>query len=505
MLRVEDRQFLNLVRQVVFANPFSAERVEAECRITGLSRSDSESRRLDAMIGLVNTLGARLQSEGFDNIRKVRAEDRPLLEYLILFDVFHENTHHFDRLIQDQLAAGDRSVPVPFARKIIQSLVKRGFSRPDAIRYLGLFYQMRRAYYFIHHTLVGRSRCMKQLRRSLWNNIFTHDIRLYVDHLWNRMEDFSTMLLGETGTGKGTAAAAIGRSGYIPFLEKESRFRDSFMRIFISLNLSQYPESLIESELFGHRKGSFTGAVDSHEGIFSRCSPHGAIFLDEIGEISPQVQIKLLQVLQERVYSPVGSHEKRRFNGRVIAATNQSLDALRLSGRFRDDFFYRLCSDVIIVPPLRQRIIEDITELDDLLQHTLARILGKASPRLVRQVLAVMRKQLPEDYSWPGNVRELEQCVRRILLKNTYEGDSRILSTHLIDELTRGVRTYSLDANQLVSGYCRLLYNQFGTYQEVARRTGLDRRTAKKYIENWDADLQSAPEETDPDPFKTSV
>src|SRR5678815_4546992 len=197
---------------------------------------------------------------------------------------------------------------------------------------------------------------MKELRRQLWQNVFTHDMRRYERHLWNRMEDFSTMLLGETGTGKGAAAAAIGRSGFIPFDEKHRCFAESFTRSFISLNLSQFPETLIESELFGHCKGAFTGAVEAHEGVFTRCSPHGAIFLDEIGDVSVPIQIKLLQVLQERTFCPVGSHEPLRFRGRVIAATNRSLDSLRKRDLFRQDFFYRLCSDMIEVPPLRLRL-----------------------------------------------------------------------------------------------------------------------------------------------------
>src|SRR5262249_44682392 len=147
--------------------------------------------------------------------------------------------------------------------------------------------------------------------------------------------------------GKGTAAAAIGRSGWIPFDERSGRFAESFTKAFVFINLSQYPEALLESELFGHRKGAFTGAVESHEGLFARCSPHGAIFRDEIGELPATVQIKLLQVLQERVFSPVGSHEKHRFRGRVVAATNRAIHDLRQKGAFRDDFFYRLCSDII--------------------------------------------------------------------------------------------------------------------------------------------------------------
>ena len=115
---------------------------------------------------------------------------------------------------------------------------------------------------------------------------FTRDILFYQQHLTGRMEDFSTLILGDTGTGKGTAASAIGRSGFIPFNEKTGTFSESFTKAFVSINLSQFPEGIIESELFGHRKGAFTGAVEAHEGMFDTCSPHGSIFLDEIGDIS---------------------------------------------------------------------------------------------------------------------------------------------------------------------------------------------------------------------------
>jgi len=313
--------------------------------------------------------------------------------------------------------------------------------------------------------------------------VFTHDIRLYERHLWNRMEDFSTMLLGDTGTGKGTAAAAIGRSGFIPFDEKRGVFAESFTSSFTALNLSQFPETLIESELFGHRKGAFTGAVEAHEGIFARCSPHGAIFLDEIGDASVPVQIKLLQVLQERTFTPVGSHEKLRFHGRVIAATNKPLDKLRQAGQFRDDFFYRLCSDVITVPTLQQRIAEELVELDDLIALIVQRITGEASPEMVATVRDVVDSSLGKNYAWPGNVRELEQAVRRILLTKDYRGDHRNVAPDLCGRLQAGLAEGSLDADALLAGYCGLLYDRHGTFEEVARRTNLDRRTVKAYIE----------------------
>ena len=180
---------------------------------------------------------------------------------------------------------------------------------------------------------------MQKLRLSLWNNVFSYDIRTYDQFLVNRMEDFYTLLLGATGAGKGSAAAAIGRSGHIPFDLKKGRFTKSFNDIFVSMNLSQFSESLIESELFGHCKGAFTGAVENHQGLFERCTAHGSLFLDEIGDLAVPIQIKLLQVLQERVFNPVGSHSQKRFAGRVIAATNRSLNDLRKQGTSAMIFF----------------------------------------------------------------------------------------------------------------------------------------------------------------------
>lgn len=487
-LRAGDREFFTRVRAATFANPFSDERVAIDLSITGQAPHTPHDQRVDTLIRVVHDRIRRLTADGIATLQPFSGDDRRLMEIVFLFDFFHQFLVPFDDFIPRQMAAGETPIPVPFAGEALRVLKKRGFSSGQARRYFELCYQLRRAYFFIYHGLVGRSSCMKRLRRDLWDNVFTCDIGLYDAHLWNRMEDFSTLILGDTGTGKGTAAAAIGRSGFIPFDEKKGAFTESFVRSFLPINLSQFSESLIESELFGHKKGAFTGAVEDHKGIFDRCSPHGAIFLDEIGEVGIPLQIKLLQVIQERAFSPVGSHASRRFQGRVIAATNQPLDRLRRSGRFRDDFFYRLCSDVIGVPPLSRRIREDEGELDDLLAHTVARILGKPSDDLTAMVREVIDRRLGRDYPWPGNVRELEQCVRRVLLKGVYEGDTGSSARDLLSRLSEAMASEALDAGDLVSGYCRLLYQRHGTYEAVARRTNLDRRTVKKYIARREPD-----------------
>lgn len=478
-----DRGFFKLVRQAVLANPFSDVREGLDLAIAGCRDKAYGPEVVSQAVQAVQRRVDALERARRADIRLYKGQDRSLMESTFLHDAFHRFIPQFDRLIADQLAAGDKNLKVAFAPQVLALLDKRGFSSETAQRYFELCFQLRRAFFFIQKNLVGCSPCMRKLRERLWNNVFTHNLDWYEHYLWNRMEDFSTLILGPTGAGKGTAAVAIGRSGYIPFDAQAGRFVESFTHSFTALNLSQYSPTLIESELFGHRKGAFTGAVEDYKGSFDRCSPHGAVFLDEIGEVAPAVQIKLLKILQERTFTPVGSHQEHRFSGRVIAATNRSLEEIRGGAILRKDFFYRLCSDVIVVPSLAQRIREDPRELEDLLAHTVARILGKPSPELTAELSRSISREPGRDYAWPGNVRELEQCVRRLLLNQSYSAEPP-QTADLADWLAQGLKAGRLDMQSLVSGYCCALYERFGTYEAVARRTKVDRRTVKRHIED---------------------
>ena len=472
-LTAADRDFLAALAEVIFGNPFTTRRAQLIGRLAPGVPLGNLTEHREALARVVE---GRLR--GFAG-RRFAGEERRLVEPALLYVSYHRYVPQFDALIERQ-AQGGAPLPVPFADEAIAGLVDEGFAEAHAARYFALFFQLRRAFYFIHRALPGECESMRALREALWNNVFTHDMRAYEAALWDRMEDFSTLLLGETGTGKGQAAAAIGRSAFIPYLPAERRFAANFAETFIAINLSQFPETLIESELFGHRKGAFTGAIDHHQGVFERCSAHGALFLDEIGEVTIPVQIKLLHVLQERVFTPLGGRERKRFSGRVVAATNRPLGALRAEGRFRDDFYYRLCSDVIEMPTLRQRLAESGAELGVLVRELVARVAGGADARLEAEVL----QALPRGHAWPGNVRELEQAVRRILLTGRYAPELGALAASEEERLAAAVRAGALTADELLARYSALLYRRLGTYAEVAKRTALDPRTSRKYIES---------------------
>lgn len=469
------------VRDAAFVNPFSEQRTLHEQRINealGVEpASGSAEEKFKPLLAWVDRL-----PEGKRTLGSFTGEDRILLRALFLFEVYHRFYTPFDRLIEDQMATPARSLRVPFADEVLQQLEARGFTREEATRFLGMFFQLRRAFSFIVHRLRGASPCMKEFRRRLWNSVFTSDTHRYEQFLWNRMEDFSTLLLGETGTGKGAAAAAIGRSGFIPYDPAKGAFAANFNQCFLAINMAQFPETLLEAELFGYRKGAFTGAIEAHQGVFARCSEHGAIFLDEIGDVAPHVQVKLLTVLQERLFSPVGSRESLRFAGRVIAATNKSLGELRARKMFRDDFFYRISSDVIEVPSLRQRLAESDQEMRLLLETILEKLTGAVTPELLEKVNGQLANSPGPGYAWPGNVRELEQAVRRILVTGHYVSDASP-STQTAPGVAEQMENLSLTADELLGVYCRLACERLGSRAEVARRLGLDTRTVLRYLQ----------------------
>ena len=477
-LNAADRELFARVTAAAFANPFGAERAELDAEIAGTSDASDWRER---MLGRVEARLRGLSAHGSFDVRAFGAEERELCEHTLLFATFHRFLSELDRLIAEHEQHGDTPMRVDFAQEFLRALTAHGIDAERARRMLELFYQMRRAYHFIAVGLVGQSGAMRKLRESLWDAVFTRDIRRYERYLWNRMEDFSTLLLGETGTGKGAAAAAIGRSGFIPFDATKHAFAYGFHESFVAIHLNEFPEALFESEIFGHKKGAFTGAVEHHQGALARCRPYGTVFFDEIGEATLPVQVKLLRVLQERLYSPVGSRERLRFHGRILAATHQPIDELRREHKLRDDFFYRLCSNSIELPPLRVRLREAPSELTDLVAHLCARMTGAPSAELSEEVSAAITRDLGPDYAFPGNVRELEQCVRRVLVTGRCEPDRAAPAP--AEGLAREVEAGSLSADALVQRYCALLYARRPNYVEVARITGLDRRTVKKHVE----------------------
>jgi len=281
----------------------------------------------------------------------------------------------------------------------------------------------------------------------------------------------TVLIRGESGTGKELVALAVheasGRAG----------------GPFVQVNCSALSENLLESELFGHVKGAYTGAVGDRIGRFQEAAG-GTIFLDEIGDVSPVVQVKLLRVLQERVIEKVGDNQSIPVDVRVVSATNRDLETLMATGRIREDFFYRIKVVSLSIPPLRDRR-EDIPLL---VTHLLEKIARREGHPVPPPVSGEALRQLM-NHDWPGNVRELENALEHAMVLSRGEA---IRSDHLPPEVLRsdaradrGLGDVPRHSDQEKNRLAEALRNAGWNRSKAARRLGIDRTTLWRKIKEY--------------------
>jgi two-component system response regulator AtoC len=267
--------------------------------------------------------------------------------------------------------------------------------------------------------------------------------------LINRLSQVDTTVLirGENGTGKELVARAI----HFNSPRKHGEF--------VAINCGAIPENLMESELFGHEKGAFTGAVERKIGKFQLANK-GTIFLDEIAELKPDMQVKLLRVLQEKRFTPVGSNREVATNARVIAATNRNLEKMIEEYSFREDLFYRLNVMPIFLPPLRERL----DDLENLISHFVRRFNRKMNRHI--QGFSQSALDILRQYRWPGNIRELENIIERsFIIENT----PQILPASLPDALRAAAKS-------------EVEFDLPGSYQGPLDFDSFKERTEKEFI-----------------------
>ncbi len=278
--------------------------------------------------------------------------------------------------------------------------------------------------------------------------------------------DTPVLLLGESGSGKELMAR---------YIHDHSKRHD---KPFIAVNCGAIPPELLESEFFGHEAGSFTGATQSRVGIFELAS-QGTVFLDEVGEMPPHLQVKLLRVLQEHEIRKVGGSKTIKVNPRIIAATNRSMQDAIATGVMREDFYYRIAVVTLALPPLRDRK-EDIPRLIDGLVHHYAAIAGKEVPRIDS-----LAQEILETYAWPGNVRELENVLERAVLltegviKPEHLGIQICLNISALEEATRTLSEVTSAAVRQAEGeaIARALSLTDGNKSKAAELLGVSYKT----------------------------
>ena len=271
-----------------------------------------------------------------------------------------------------------------------------------------------------HSEIVKREEKILDLNKELGNKFSYHNMigkSKPIQEIYNLLDkisksDSSVFIQGANGTGKELVAKAI---------HYNSSRKDN---TFLAINCSAFNDNLLDSELFGHVKGSFTGAIKDKKGVFET-THGGTLFLDEIGDTSLSMQVKLLRVLQEGTFLPVGANTPRKTDVRIVAATNKDIQKMMMKEEFREDLFYRVNVINVKLPSLRERS-EDINLLIDY-------FLKKQCDELGRPLKTIAKKCLEKmfDYSWPGNIRELENEIERLVVLS---GDEKIIHAHLLNQ-----------------------------------------------------------------------
>ena len=485
---------LDAIGKLGFTNPFGAERPRLEAVIVGAdaARSAPWSRSLDWPIGDPTVAAIAEEADkqmsaaqaALERGEKPSARDVELIQGLALYVLYYRYDAAFFALITANGHAERVAFFEAFERDFAELFARvepPPWAREPA-RVFALFFQTRRAFHFVFHQILGTSHAVSSLRETVWESLFTHDPWRYLAHLQGRMHESSTLILGPTGTGKELVASAIGLSAFIPFDAARRQFTRNFRTAFHPLHLAAMSQQLIESELFGHKKGAFTGAVADRMGHLEGRSACDTIFLDEIGELDPAVQVKLLRVLQSREFHRLGDSEPRAFGGKVVAATHRDLSAALTEGRFREDLYYRLCSDVVRTPPLRDQIQGDTSELGHLVSVLIQRNLGLADRATLDEIMSGIERSVGSDYAWPGNIRELDQCVRNLLIHGRYLPPRRHAAADGLEPLFQQMRTAQVDLDQVISSYSRWVYEREGSYARAGQTLGVDRRTVAKHV-----------------------
>lgn len=494
-----EREFAEAVARINATNPFLAERVACEREALGAEFlvAGAEWNKLPPAesehpnhVRLTQRAGAVLEQvrERWPRAGRVTKAEASVYEELAGFWLYQTYALRFDAVIRAALAGrgGEGGARVDFypafKADVERCLALPGLALLETQPTAHLFacaFQIRRAFHHIFRSLTGGSAPMARLRAAIWQSVFTHDLKRYRRVLHARMGDFATLVTGPSGTGKELVARAIALSRYLPFDPRRGGFTDDFSTAaFFPLNLSALSPTLIESELFGHRRGAFTGALADRVGWMETCPAAGSVFLDEIGDVETGIQVKLLRVLQSRTFQRLGDTETRTFQGKIIAATNRDLAAEIRAGRFREDFYYRLCSDLIHTPSLREQLDDSPGELPVLVGFVAGRLLGDEEGGVfAREAVAWIEETLGESYAWPGNFRELEQCMRNLLVRGSYRPTA--LTAGAVEDWNTLLGAGKLTAEEVLRRYTRHVHGQAGTVEETARRLDLDRRTVK--------------------------
>jgi DNA-binding NtrC family response regulator len=508
------RQMLARIAQLALMNPFDPRRLALARavvpyglrpeRLPGDELLDAQYRLLDVVSRVADRIGDPAVAS---------PEDLAMYRAAAIYALWDEHRDGIQALVRAD------GVEVPFWDKFVATygrlrLDQADLGVPAPGHLLALMVQWWRNVAIISKSLPGNAPCVVALRVAVFRANMGPDLCTYAAGLYRCMDEIPVLITGETGTGKERVATCIGQGGYIPFDEQKRCFVMPYRTAMHVKNLSTVPHDLLASELFGQKRGSFTGATADRVGLFAIVVAYGSLFLDEIGEIPEWVQVMLLRPLENREIVAVGDTQPREILGRAIFATHQDLEAKCAAGEFRADLLERMNGVRIHLPPLRNILAESPEELWRYVKGFLTdRKITDAARRDVwtQQIVTYIRKEMA-GHGWTRNLRELRHLTERFLLSEGTMPKPKVVPAPLGPVMqaasaeeeesvaSRAPMTVAmpssgffgprakrgeLQAEDLLRAYVTEVYvlNDMNL-AETARITGLDWRTVRKLIDH---------------------
>ncbi|MDD9942943.1 MAG: sigma 54-interacting transcriptional regulator [Myxococcales bacterium] len=496
----EARQVAQAIAALCFENPYVASYVDLQRLALGQSyREPSPGDGTSATAANAAGLAERAE-QLLETARSHLADgatgdpaDLQLYEGLVRYHLFGRLSELLEVLAQATAVGGLTRRRVSSYRLFEQEaerllrLPGQAFSLATELPHLfAMMFQQRRARYLLDAEIVGHARVVSELRANLWASLFTHDLRRYGESLFDHMDSLPTLLGGPDCALRSRAARVLALGRYIPFDAQELRFTHEPGAAYRALDPTALASASLEGALFGG-----DGIAGEPGGLLGAVGERGAAFVDSLHALSRPCQIRLLGALDEhpRLGSPLGAESDgapSSFAGKLIAGTSCDLLVEMREGRFAEALYYAVSADTVEVPSLALQLRQRPEDLRLHLGWMLDRLVpGSERARALAEVESLVERELGQRYPWPGNLFELRRCVRSVLVRGTYRPPRPAPRVHagIVGTLSRRFADGDFNADGLLDAYCTLMYRQTGSYQEAARRLGLDRRTVKSRVD----------------------
>ncbi|AQQ09597.1 Transcriptional regulatory protein ZraR [Sedimentisphaera cyanobacteriorum] len=459
-LTKNELSFISSAFDSVFANPFAAEKRNPACP-EGFSPDQLNER----LLGIIK----RLEESGLELIQDFPAQEKGIAEKLFISSSYLRFAGKLYSKAAEAFKA-ESPLKIEFGAEALLSLEKHGFERKNANRLFSAFFQIQRARLSVEDSIWGIGQSAEDFRKQLWDSVFSSNFENYINFFAESPEHFPSLIISQPGCLRNRAAKSSAMSSFIGFNEKKQSFKTDFQKLYAFADISGCREDEAESLIFGRAKGAFFWADSAAKGVLDKPVSGGIAFIEGLENLSPRLSEKLRIALDKRFYCPAGDTKQNTLETRIFAGMQEGSE---ISAGLKNCF-----AKIIRLPSLKRRIDDSSDNIAIIVSNILREFLAVRSDEISEKLTEQIIKSARSRQNWPMNEMELTSLVKSFIISGRDEQfcDCR-------PDLNKELLSSRPTASELLSDYCKMLYEEYGSYEKVARTADLDRRTAKKYIE----------------------